>query len=67
MCIAVTEAKVVHYEDLKETELYKSDHEGRHNLVDVGGMRTHLNVPLIKDGVGFGNITLSRREKTFRS
>lgn len=63
MCIAVNEGRVVHYEDLKETELYKQGHEGRRKLVDAEEVRTHLNVPLIQGGTAFGNITLSRREQ----
>ncbi|MEM7318859.1 MAG: GAF domain-containing protein, partial [Pseudomonadota bacterium] len=63
MCIAVNEARVVHYEDLKETDLYREGHEGRRKLVDVEGVRTHLNVPLVLDGTVLGNITLSRRQK----
>ncbi|MEM7439738.1 MAG: GAF domain-containing protein [Pseudomonadota bacterium] len=63
MCQAVNERRVVHYEDLKETDLYIAGHEGRRKLVDVEGVRTHLNVPLMKNGKAFGNITLSRREQ----
>ncbi|MEH6647937.1 GAF domain-containing protein [Sulfitobacter sp.] len=62
MCIAVNEARVVHTEDLKDTDLYRAGHPGRVSLVDVEGSRTHLNVPLVRNGVAFGNITLSRKE-----
>ena len=62
MCVAVREARVVHIEDLKDTELYKQGHEARRKLVDVEGRRTHLNVPLIRGGMAFGNITLGRNE-----
>jgi GAF domain-containing protein/CheY-like chemotaxis protein len=62
MCIAVNEARVVQTEDLKDTDLYRAGHPGRVALVDVEGVRTHLNVPLLKNGVAFGNITLSRNE-----
>lgn len=62
MCIAVREARIVQYEDLKETEVYKQGHEAQRKLVDDEGVRTHLNVPLLKNGVGFGNITLARKE-----
>ena len=30
--------------------------------MDVEGVRTHLHVPLVKNGVAFGNITLSRKK-----
>lgn len=63
MCIAVREGRVVHYEDLKETELYKQGHEGRRKLVDVEGTRTHLNVPLLRGEKAFGNITMGRKEQ----
>jgi class 3 adenylate cyclase len=62
MCVAVREGRVVHIEDLKDTELYKQGHEGRRKLVDVEGRRTHLNVPLMRGGTAFGNITLGRNE-----
>jgi len=62
MCIAVNEGRVVQIEDLKDGDLYREGHPGRVALVDVEGVRTHLNVPLMKDGVAFGNITLSRKE-----
>ncbi len=62
ICIAVNEARVVQTEDLKDTDLYRAGHPGRVKLVDVEGSRTHLNVPLLKNGVAFGNITLSRKE-----
>ncbi|MGB7244073.1 MAG: GAF domain-containing protein [Sulfitobacter sp.] len=62
MCIAVNEARVVQIEDLKDTNLYRDGHPGRVALVDVEGIRTHLNVPLLKNGVAFGNITLSRKD-----
>lgn len=62
MCIAVKEARVLQIEDMKDTDLYREGHAGRRALVDVEGVRTHLNVPLLKNGVAFGNITLSRKE-----
>jgi CheY-like chemotaxis protein len=62
MCTAVREARVVHVHDMKETELYRAGHAGRVALVDDEGVRAFLCVPLVKDGVAFGNITLSRKE-----
>ena len=61
-CVAVRERRVVHLEDLKDTELYRQGHEGRRKLVDVEGIRTHLHVPLMRGETAFGSITLSRRE-----
>ncbi len=61
MCVAVREARVVQVENLADTDLYRQGHEGRRKLVDVEGVQTQLSVPLLKSGVAFGNITLSRR------
>lgn len=60
MCIAVREARVVHVEDLKGDRLYREGQPDRVRLVDEEGVRTQLSVPLIRDGVAFGNMTLSR-------
>lgn len=62
MCIAVRDACPFQIEDIKDTDLYREGHPGRVALVDVEGVRTHLHVPLVKDGVAFGNITLSRKK-----
>ncbi|MEW9920067.1 GAF domain-containing protein [Marimonas sp. MJW-29] len=62
MCAAVREGKVQNIPDMKDTDLYRSGHEGRRKLVDVEGVRAHLSVPLMRDSVAFGNITLSRPE-----
>jgi GAF domain-containing protein len=61
-CVAVREKRIVHIEDLKDTDLYREGHEGRRNLVDIEGIRTHLHVPLMRKDVVFGNISLSRKE-----
>ncbi|MEL6452645.1 MAG: GAF domain-containing protein [Pseudomonadota bacterium] len=61
MCQAVRDARIVQIDDLKDTDMYRAGHAGRVALVDVEGVRTHLHVPLVKNGVAFGNITLSRR------
>ncbi|WP_299722450.1 GAF domain-containing protein [uncultured Tateyamaria sp.] len=61
MCVAVREARVVHVEDMRETEEYKQGQPGRRKFVDEDGVLAHLCVPLLQDGVAFGNITLSRR------
>ena len=62
MCTAVNEARLVHVEDMKDTDLYRDGHSGRLALVDVEGVRTFLTVPLVKNGAAFGNITLTRKE-----
>ena len=62
MCVAVREARVVHIEDMRETEEYRQGQPKRRKFVDEDGVLAHLCVPLLRDGVAFGNITLSRRE-----
>ncbi|MFK7751848.1 MAG: GAF domain-containing protein [Sedimentitalea sp.] len=61
MCLAVNETRVVHIEDLKDSDLYRAGHPGRVALVDDEGIRTQLHVPLVKSGVAFGNMSLSRK------
>ncbi len=51
----------VHELDLKDTETYRRDPLNR-ALVDLGGARTALLVPLLKDGVLLGAIRLYRAE-----
>lgn len=63
MCIAVREARVVHMKDLKDSQLCREGHARRRQLVDVEGVRTQVSVPLIRDGVAFGNMTMSRTEQ----
>lgn len=62
MCVAVREARVVHIEDMRETEEYRQGQPKRRKFVDEDGVLAHLCVPLLRDGVAFGNITLSRRD-----
>ena len=50
MCTAAKQARVVHIEGLEDGDLYHQGHPGRVALVDVEGVRTHLNVPLLKTG-----------------
>ncbi|MEL7463190.1 MAG: GAF domain-containing protein [Pseudomonadota bacterium] len=53
---------VIRFDDLAETDLYKSGNEYRIKMVDEEGMRSVLCVPLESDGVGYGCIVLYRRE-----
>ncbi len=48
--------------DLKAEEVYGSALASRRVLVDVGGARTQLAVPLVKDETVLGYITIYRRE-----
>ena len=48
--------------DLKDEETYRSGDPYRRALVDVGGVRTLLAVPLRKDGAMIGVINIYRQE-----
>jgi GAF domain-containing protein/two-component sensor histidine kinase len=53
---------IVHVVDLKEEEAYRSADPYRRALVDIGGARTLLAVPLRKDGKFLGQIAVYRQE-----
>jgi GAF domain-containing protein len=53
---------VVLVADVRDDEAYKSGDPPRRALVELGGGRTMLAVPLRKDGAYLGNITFHRRE-----
>src|SRR5215469_12498236 len=55
-------ARFVHIVDLKEEEAYRAGEAYRRALVDLGGARTLLAVPLRKDGDFLGQITVYRQE-----
>ncbi len=48
--------------DLRETDLYKTGVPGPRAMVDLGGARTVLQVPLVKDRVSVGLFTFYRQE-----
>jgi two-component system NtrC family sensor kinase len=54
--------RFVHVIDLKEEHAYRSGEPMRRALVDVGGARTLLAVPLRKDGAMVGVINIYRQE-----
>ena len=60
--VAIREARVISVADLKDTDLYRQGWKLRRQLVDEEGVRSWLIVPLLRDGVGFGSMTLSRKE-----
>jgi class 3 adenylate cyclase len=62
LAVAIREARVINIPDLKETDLYRQGVEGRVKLVDGEGVRSWLVVPLLRDGVAFGSMTLSRHK-----
>src|SRR6516225_7347712 len=53
---------VVHILDVAQDEAYRSDDPLRRNLVELGGGRTLLAVPLRKDGAFLGDFVIYRRE-----
>jgi len=55
-------APFVHASDLKEEEAYRSGDPYRVALVELGGARTMLVVPLRKDGAFLGQIAIYRQE-----
>src|ERR1051325_6064776 len=54
--------RVVHVSDLKDDDTYRSGEANRRALVDLGGARTLLSVPLLKDEVLLGTIMIYRQE-----
>ncbi len=62
LAVAVREGRVISIADLKDTAFYKQGLPGRVQLVEEEGVRSWLIVPLLRDGVGFGSITLARHE-----
>ena len=54
--------RIVHVIDLKKEEAYRSGDPYRRALVDLGGARTLLAVPLRKDGTSVGQIAVYRQE-----
>ena len=59
---SILEKQPVLIADLKDTDAYRDGHEGRRFAVDEEGIRTHLAIPLVHNGVGIGAIALYRRE-----
>jgi GAF domain-containing protein/nitrogen-specific signal transduction histidine kinase len=55
-------ARIVHIADLKDEEAYRSGDPYRRALVDIGGARTFLAVPLRKDAKFLGQIAVYRQE-----
>jgi GAF domain-containing protein len=57
---SIRTARTVHSHDLSLTDEYRSGHPTYVRLVEEDGVRTDLSVPLLRYGVGFGAIILSR-------
>jgi len=55
--------RVVHFADMKDDEAYRSGRNPMHRaMVDIGGARTGLIVPLRKDDAVVGTFTIYRQE-----
>jgi GAF domain-containing protein/anti-sigma regulatory factor (Ser/Thr protein kinase) len=54
--------RVVHEVDVADTEAYRTGEPNRRALVDLGGARSSLNVPLLKDDAVLGSFTIYRQE-----
>ena len=54
--------RVVHITDLTESDLYRHGDPNRRALVDLGGARSLLTVPLLKDSTVLGSIMIYRHE-----
>jgi GAF domain-containing protein len=54
--------RVVHEVDVADTEAYRIGEPNRRALVDLGGARSLLTVPLLKDEAVRGSLTIYRQE-----
>ena len=54
--------RVVHIVNMIDTETYRAGEPNRRAIVDLGGARTALGVPLLKDEVVLGHFTIFRQE-----
>lgn len=59
---SIIEARLIAFDDMGQSELYEAGSPVVRSMVDASNIRSVLFVPLIKDGVGIGNLTLFRRE-----
>jgi PAS domain S-box-containing protein len=56
------EKRVIQIVDAKDTDAYRSGDRDRHAIVDLAGARTLLLVPMLKDDLVRGIITIYRQE-----
>src|SRR5262249_9177972 len=59
---AVASKNVLHIHDMREDQSYTSGNQRIKSLVDSGGARTYATVPMLKDNVVVGIITMYRQE-----
>jgi GAF domain-containing protein len=58
----MSDGKPVHMEDYQKADLYKEGNPMVRPLVELGGFRTYLAVPMMKDGRAIGCIAIYRPE-----
>jgi signal transduction histidine kinase/CheY-like chemotaxis protein len=58
----IREARTTEIPDIADTDEYRAGEPVYVKLVDNEGLRTRINVPLIRNGLAIGCIVLSRRE-----
>src|SRR3970282_2179967 len=58
----ITERPPVHIPDLREGPSYRNRYPNAVKLVEVGGARTYITVPMLKEGRVIGAITIYRPE-----
>jgi GAF domain-containing protein len=54
--------RVVHIVDMADTEVYRAGEPNRRAIVDLGGARSALGVPLLKDEMVLGHFTIYRQQ-----
>lgn len=59
---AISERRVIRVDDISDDEVYRAGDPNRVSMVEDEGARSLMVVPLLRDGLGIGSITLYRRE-----
>jgi signal transduction histidine kinase len=58
----IRDTQPIHTVDLRDTPNYRNRREGAVRMVEDGGARTHLAVPMLKEGRAVGTIAIYRPE-----
>ena len=58
---AIRENRMIHTEDMRDTDLYREGDPSRRGIVDQDGMRTRLILPLVGDSGAIGSFVLFRK------